>query len=168
MTKFITFDNFVIGHLHLWHFAAILPEKYIIREKLKRWHLKLMTAFHLCCIGFFDLPYVYSFILMMLKAEFESKFICEFLLLTSGSVRYTLFWSRREELARLLDECRDLWSYLRNEEIIMVEPYKRMVYFYRIYYLVSAYGCLVTFTIFAYFRHFVDADGNIYRQNSLK
>ena len=167
-SKFITFDNFVIGHLHLWHFSAILPENYITREKLRGWLLKVTIAFHVFCIGIYCSTYLCCCILMVLKAEFDSDFICEFLIVMSVSIRYILYWSRRRELSCLLDKCRDLWSYVRHEEKILVKPYERIVYFFRLYCIFSAFGCLVNFTIFAYFVYFEDADGNVYRQNALK
>ena len=106
---------------------------------------------------------------MIFKAEFDAELFCEFLFTMSVLFRTLLLWSRYKEFASLIDECRELWLYLRNEdEKLIVRSYERSINFFRMYFLVSGFAVLAAFTIFAYFVHFQDADGNIYRQNILR
>ena len=159
----------MIGHVRLWSFGAYLPENYIMSEKIRGLMLKAIAAYHYFCDAMYGLPYIYLCIIMILKAEFDIEFISEFLIITSVSSRIALLWLRREKFARLLDECRELWSYFRNEdEKAVVKSYEKMVYFYRIFCIVSAYAAVLSFTIFAYFVHFQDANGSLYRKNAAR
>ena len=164
-----SFDKFMVGHVRFWHFGAYLPDNYIMREKIRGVVLKVITAYHFFCNAMYGLPYIYLCIIMILKAEIDIGFISEFPIITSISSRIALLWSRREQFARLLNECRELWSYLRNEdEKAVVKSYEKMVYFYRIFFLVSGFGAILSFAIFAYSVYFQDANGTFYRQNFVR
>ena len=76
----ITFDEFVFGHLQFWQFAAILPEDYITREKLKGCPFKVITALHFCSmVVMYGLAYFYLCIMMILTSDFDFELMSNFL-----------------------------------------------------------------------------------------
>ena len=170
LSRKITFDIPWNRYIRLWYFTAFLPENYANKRKLNGWAFRVMLRLHsLTSMLMACLPYVYLCIMMIFKAAFDAEFIGEFLIFMSVFLRSLLLWSRHKEFARLVDECRELWLNLRNEdEKSIFRSYERSINFFRMYFLISGYATLVTFTIFAYFVHFEDANGHIYRQNILR
>lgn len=144
----------------------MLPQNYLDRGKVKGWLFKALSTLHIFNILLGTLPYGYLSVMMIYQSSFDAEIFCVFLFITSVCVRVFLLWARREEFASIIDEHRQLWSFLRNEdEKSVVKSYERISNFFRIYFLVSGYATPVTFFLFAYFNYFHDADGNICRHN---
>ena len=107
--------------------------------------------------------------MMLLNASFNTEVISEFLMTISVTIRFILLRSRREKFARLVDECRGLWSYLLSkDEISIVNTHEKIVYYFKMYFLISGFRTIITFSVFTYFVYIQDLDGTMYRQNILK
>ena len=165
----MTFDTIMTSHLRLWHFGIFLPENYIKVEKLKGQMYRAISDIHYWLIGMYCLPYIYLSVMMLLNASFNTEFISEFLMTISVTIRFILLRSRREKFASLVDECRGLWSYLLSkDEISIVNSHEKIVYYFKMYFLISGFGVIITFSIFTYLVYIQDLDGTMYRQNILK
>ena len=164
-----TFDKIMTSHLRLWYFGTFLPEGYIKVEKLKGQMYRAISAIHCWVIGMYSLPYIYLLGKMLLNASFNTEFICEFLMIISVTMRIILLWTRREQFASLVDECRGLWSYLLSkDEILIVNSHEKIVYYFKMYFLISGFVSVTVFSIFTYLTYIEDIDGTMYRQNILK
>ena len=165
----MTFDKIMTSHLRLWHFGIFLPEDYIKVEKLKGQMYRAISDIHYWVIGMYSLPYIYLSVMMLLNTEFNTEFISELLMIMSVTIRIILLWLRREKFASLVDECRGLWSYLLSkDELLIVNSHEKILYYLKMYFLISGLGSIITFSIFTYFVYIQDLDGTLYRQNILK
>ena len=165
----MTFDKIMTSHLRLWHFGIFLPEDYIKVEKLEGQMYRAISAIQYWFVGMYGLPYIYLLGKMLLNASFNTDFISEFLMSMSVTMRIILIWSRREQFASLVDECRGLWSYLLSkDEISIVNSHEKIVYYFKMYFLISGFVSVTVFSIFTYLTYIEDIDGTMYRQNILK
>ena len=164
----INFDELIMRLLRFWHFTAFLPEDYIKREKLKGLRYKMVVALHFCVLALFSPPYLYLFIVMLWNAEFNTELTCAFLIISSITIRFVLLVHRRYQFAGLIDECRQLYSYLQEDEIAILKYYEKIVNFFVTYCLITGYASAFTMLTFAYFIQFQDDDGNMYRKTAVR
>ena len=113
-------------------------------------------------------PYISLCIVMSWKDRFDTEFTCEGLLVSSVTLRFFLLFRRRHQFAGLIDECRELYSYLQEDELAILKYYEKIVNFFRMYWLITGYGSVFTIITGAYLIQYEDDDGNIYRKTGVK
>ena len=96
----------------------------------------------------------------MSPQAFEVDYICEIVIVEAVSFRYFVLYFKREQLIRLIQSCRELWTYLTAEETRVVRDFERKAHYFRTFMLVNGLAVVVLFIATARFVKLPPAEVN--------